>query len=162
MPTKYRYKVLTGVLRLRVRDIYRQVCCENEVEVLRGVLSSDHVHMFVSVPSKLAISDLVRKVKGRSSFKVQREFPAIRKHCAFKSLIGIGQCLSAFVLARSGTLPSQFTQRLVLCLPRTLSFTAFYLSHGQEAFIADAWQVVGRKVSKVCVVRVFGSKGGLN
>ena len=76
--TKYRYKVLTGALRLRVRDICRQVCAENGVDILRGVLSSDHVHLFVSVPPKLAISDLMRKMKGRSSFKVQREFPAIR------------------------------------------------------------------------------------
>ena len=77
--TKYRYKVLTGALRLRVRDICRQVCRENEVDILRGVLSSDHVHMFVSVPPKLAITDLVRRMKGRSSYRVQREFPAIRK-----------------------------------------------------------------------------------
>jgi hypothetical protein len=39
----------------------------------------DHVHMFVSVPPKLAISDLVRKMKGRSSHKVQREFPELRR-----------------------------------------------------------------------------------
>ncbi len=77
--TKYRFKVLTGQVRLRVRDICRQVCRENEVDILRGVLSSDHVHMFVSVPPKLAISDLVRKMKGRSSHKVQREFPELRR-----------------------------------------------------------------------------------
>jgi len=77
--TKYRYKVLTGEVRLRVRDIIRQVCRENEVDILRGVLSSDHVHMFVSVPPKIAISDLVRRMKGRSSHKVQREFPALRR-----------------------------------------------------------------------------------
>ena len=77
--TKYRYKVLKGDLRLRIREIIRQVCRENGVDIIRGVLSSDHVHMFVSVPPKLAISDLVRKMKGRSSFKVQREFPAIRE-----------------------------------------------------------------------------------
>lgn len=62
--TKYRFKVLHGQVRLRVRDICRQVCRENDVEILRGVLSSDHVHMFVSVPPKLAISDLVRRMKG--------------------------------------------------------------------------------------------------
>ena len=77
--TKYRYKVLRGDLRLRVREICRQVSAENGVDILKGVLSSDHVHMFVSVPPKLAISDLVRKLKGRSSYKIQREFPAIRK-----------------------------------------------------------------------------------
>lgn len=44
--TKYRYKVLKGTLRLRVRDIYRHVCCENGVEILRGVISNDRVPMF--------------------------------------------------------------------------------------------------------------------
>lgn len=77
--TKYRYKLLTGPLRVRVRDICRQVCGENGVETLRGVLSCDYVHMFVSVPPKIAIADLVRRMKGRSSYRVQREFPYIRK-----------------------------------------------------------------------------------
>jgi putative transposase len=35
--------------------------------------------MFVSVPPKIAISDLVRGMKGRSSHKVRREFPALRR-----------------------------------------------------------------------------------
>ena len=77
--TKYRYKVLLGDVRQRVRDIIRQVCAENGVDIIRGVLSSDHVHMFVSVPPKLAISDLMRLMKGRSSHKVQREFPDLKK-----------------------------------------------------------------------------------
>ncbi|MDP5218861.1 IS200/IS605 family transposase [Ruegeria sp. 2205SS24-7] len=66
-------------MRLRVRDILRQVCRENEADILRRLLSSDHVHMFVSVPPKTAVSDLVRRMKGRSSHKVQREFPALRR-----------------------------------------------------------------------------------
>ncbi|WP_187430128.1 hypothetical protein ROLI_041210 [Roseobacter fucihabitans] len=74
--TKYRFKVLCGLLRLRVRDICRQVCAQSGVEIIKGVLSSDHVHMFVSVPPKLAISDLVRLMKGRSSHKIQQALPA--------------------------------------------------------------------------------------
>jgi putative transposase len=35
--------------------------------------------MFVSVPPKLAVSDLMRLMKGRSSHKVQREFPQLKK-----------------------------------------------------------------------------------
>ena len=77
--TKYRYKVLLGDVRLRVRDIVRQVCHEKDVEIIHGVLSSDHVHMFVSVPPKLAISDLMRLMKGRSSHKVQREFVHLKQ-----------------------------------------------------------------------------------
>ena len=77
--TKYRYKVLRGDIKLRVRNICRQVCAENGVDIIRGVLSNDHVHMFVSVPPKLAISDLMRLMKRRSSHKVQREFPHLKK-----------------------------------------------------------------------------------
>ena len=77
--TKYGFKVLQGDIQQRVRDICRQVCAELGVEIIHGVLSSDHVHMFVSVPPKLAISDLMRLMKGRSSHKVQREFPHLKK-----------------------------------------------------------------------------------
>ncbi len=77
--TKYRFKVLTGDVRLRIREIIRQVCAENRVEIIKGVLASDHVHMFVSIPPNLSVSDFKRKVKGRSSHKVQMEFPQLRK-----------------------------------------------------------------------------------
>ena len=77
--TKYRYKLLRGDLQVRVRDIVRQVCAENGVEILKGVVSSDHVHVFVSIPPKLAVSDLMRKIKGRTAFKLFREFPKLKK-----------------------------------------------------------------------------------
>ncbi len=53
--TKYRFKVLTGELRLRIREIIRQVCAELGVTIVKGVLSADHVHMFVSIPPQLAV-----------------------------------------------------------------------------------------------------------
>lgn len=49
---------LIGDLRLRMRDICRQVCREN-VDIPRGGLSSGHVHIVVSVPPKPAIYDLM-------------------------------------------------------------------------------------------------------
>ena len=77
--TKYRYDVLRGELRLRIREIIRQVCHELDVEIIKGVLSTDHVHMFIAVPPKIAISQVIQRMKGRSSSRVQQEFPAIRK-----------------------------------------------------------------------------------
>ncbi len=47
--------------------------------IVKGVLSTDHVHMFVSIPRQLAVSDFMRRVKGPSSRKIQQVFPAIRK-----------------------------------------------------------------------------------
>ena len=71
--------MLKGPIQKRVWNIIRQVCAELGVEIISGVLSSDHVHMFVSIPPKLSVSDFMRKVKGRSSHKVQMEFPALKK-----------------------------------------------------------------------------------
>lgn len=76
---KYRFKVLHGEVRLRVREIIRQVCSELGVTIVSGVLSSDHVHIFVEIPPHIAVSDFVRRVKGRSSRKIQQEFEHIRK-----------------------------------------------------------------------------------
>jgi REP element-mobilizing transposase RayT len=46
----------------------RTFCCrEMGVQIIEGVLSSDHIHMFVSVPPHVAISDLMQRAKGRSS-----------------------------------------------------------------------------------------------
>ena len=76
---KYRYKVLRGEIRERVRAIIRQVCSELGVEIISGVLSEDHVHMFVEIPPHIAVSYFVQRVKGRSSQKIQQEFPVLRK-----------------------------------------------------------------------------------
>ena len=76
---KYRYKVLQGALRLRVREIVRQVCRELGVTIISCVLSSDHVHIYVSIPPKHSVSHIMQRIKGRSSYKIQQEFPEIRK-----------------------------------------------------------------------------------
>ena len=77
--TKYRYKVLTKEMRLRIREITRQICSQMGVTIIKGILSSDHVHMFVEIPPKHSISDVVRRIKGCSSRKIQQEFPELRK-----------------------------------------------------------------------------------
>ncbi len=50
-----------------VRTIIRQMCKELGVQILSGVLSREHVHMFVDIPPHVAVRDFARRVKGRSS-----------------------------------------------------------------------------------------------
>jgi putative transposase len=77
--TKYRKRVLSGELRLRVREIIVQVADEYGVRIINGVLSADHVHIFAEIPPHLSVSDFVKVAKGRSLRKIQQEFPHIRK-----------------------------------------------------------------------------------
>ena len=81
-------------MHLRVIDTRRQVCHENEVDILRGVLLNDHVHLFVSVHPKSAISELVRGMKGCSSRKVQLDIPAQHKRTWVSSVQGAGYHLT--------------------------------------------------------------------
>ena len=77
--TKYRYKVLEGDLKLRCRSILIQICEAEDVRILKGVVSTDHVHMHVEYRPSQSISNLVRRLKGRSSRKLQQEFPELGK-----------------------------------------------------------------------------------
>lgn len=77
--TKYRYKVLRGALQKRVRDLIAQVADEMHIKIFNGVVSSDHVHIFCSIPPHIAVSEFVKKAKGRSSRKVQMEFPELKR-----------------------------------------------------------------------------------
>jgi len=77
--TKYRYKVMRGRVAERARDLIRQICEAREVVILRGAVSPDHIHMLLSAPAHLAPSKLVQYIKGRSSRRLQEEFPELRK-----------------------------------------------------------------------------------
>jgi len=58
--TKYRYTVLKGALGLCIREIIRQFCGELGVNIIiKGVIPGDHVHMMISIPPHLALSDVV-------------------------------------------------------------------------------------------------------
>ena len=77
--TKYRYKVLTGNLRIRIREVIAQAAEELGIKIINGVLSADHVHIMAEIPPHIFVSQFVKVAKGRSSHKIQQEFPEIRK-----------------------------------------------------------------------------------
>ena len=77
--TKYRYPVLTGEIKKRCRDLIMQVCDAEDIRILKGVVSKDHVHMHLEYAAKLSISNIVKRLKGRSSRRLQDEFPELKK-----------------------------------------------------------------------------------
>ena len=77
--TKYRYKVLEGDMQVRCRELLRQGCAAMDIRILKGVVGNDHVHMQVEYPPNVALSDIIKRLKGRSSRLLQKEFPALKK-----------------------------------------------------------------------------------
>lgn len=88
--TKYRYNVLKEEVQIRCRDIIRQVCDVMDIEIIKGVVSKDHVHLHLSYPSKLSVSEIMRRIKGRSSKKLMEEFPHLHKRYWGKHFWSIG------------------------------------------------------------------------
>ena len=77
--TKYRKSVLHGQVAERVRELIREICRANDVEILKGHISKDHVHIFVSVPPYISVSKLVQSLKGKTSRKMLTEFKELSK-----------------------------------------------------------------------------------
>jgi len=77
--TKYRKPVMVGMIAERLREILRLVCANNEVEILAGHVSKDHIHMLVSVPPHLSVSKLIQYLKGNSSRKMLMEYKELNK-----------------------------------------------------------------------------------
>jgi putative transposase len=88
--TKYRYHVLHGEVQLRCRDILRQVCNSLDIQILKGVVSKDHIHLHLSYPPSLSISEIVKRLKGRSSRILLQEYPELKRRYWGNHFWGIG------------------------------------------------------------------------
>ena len=88
--TKYRYAVLKGDIQLRFRDLIRQMCDTMDIKILKGVVSKDHVHLHLSYPPKLSVSEIVKRLKGRSARLMLDEYTELKKRYWGQHLWGIG------------------------------------------------------------------------
>jgi len=77
--TKYRYKILKGEIGKRTKDLIRRICVEEGAEILSGSVSPDHIHILLSINPSTSISKLTRNIKGKTSRKLQMEFPELKK-----------------------------------------------------------------------------------
>ena len=77
--TKYRFHVLTGEVQKRCRELIRQDCASMDIEILKGVVSKDHIHIHIEYPPKWSISEICKQLKGRSSRLLQKEFDHLKK-----------------------------------------------------------------------------------
>ena len=77
--TKYRYKVLTGDIAVRARDILREIAISVEMRILSGKVGKEHVHMYVSLPPNVSVAKAVMHLKGKSSRKLQMQYTELRK-----------------------------------------------------------------------------------
>ncbi|AMW29246.1 MULTISPECIES: IS200/IS605 family transposase [Oscillatoriales] len=76
---KRRKKVLVSNVKLRLAAILNEVARENEWRLKALEIAPDHVHVLVEHGSQVAIHQIVKAMKGRSSRLLRQEFPHLCK-----------------------------------------------------------------------------------
>ena len=63
-----------------MEEILREVATDFECELVEFNGETNHVHLLVTFPPKVALSRLVNSMKGVTSRRLRQEFPELRKH----------------------------------------------------------------------------------
>ena len=74
---KYRRKVMYGNVKADVREVLKKLCEFKKVQIVEGAVCADHVHLCVSIPPKLSVSEFVGYLKGKSALMIFDKHPEI-------------------------------------------------------------------------------------
>ena len=105
---KYRKKVLTGDIAIRVRDLIRQIAMEHEITILSGKVACDHIHVLVGYRPHVDVSMIVQWLKGISSRVLLQEYPHLRKKFWGRHFWARG-----FLAVTTGTLTDEMVQKYI-------------------------------------------------
>ena len=81
-------QILTGEVAERVRELVRETCEVFEIRIVKGVVSKDHVHILTSCAPTMAPSEIMRRIKGRTSSKLFEGFSHLKKRYWGKAFLG--------------------------------------------------------------------------
>lgn len=67
---KYRRKEIYGELKVDIGEILRKLCNEMKVEIIEAEACPDHIHMLVSIPPYLSVSQFMGTLKSKSALMI--------------------------------------------------------------------------------------------
>ena len=62
---KYRRKEIYGQLKKDIGEILRKLCEQKGAEIIEAEVCKDHIHMLVSIPPHISISQFMGLLKGK-------------------------------------------------------------------------------------------------
>ena len=67
---KYRRKTIYGEIKRDIGEILRKLCVQKGVEIIEAEACEDHIHMLVSIPPHISVSQFMGYLKGKSSLMI--------------------------------------------------------------------------------------------
>lgn len=102
---KRRRRVLVNAVQVRLDALIREVAGELDCTVLALEIMPDHLHLFLSAPPTLAPSQIVRRIKARSSRVLRQEFPHLLRLPSLWT--------RSYFVSTAGNVSSQTIQRYI-------------------------------------------------
>lgn len=67
---KYSRKIIYQQISKDIGSIIRTLCARKGVEIIEAAAMPDHIHLYISIPPKYAVSDFMGYLKGKSSLMI--------------------------------------------------------------------------------------------
>lgn len=91
---KYRKKVLYGKVRKFLGPVFHELAVQKRSKIVEGHMVQDHVHMMIQIPPKMAVSEVVGYLKGKSAIAVARQFGGRKRNFNGEKLWARGYAVS--------------------------------------------------------------------
>ena len=77
--TKYRFKVIDDEIRMALKWSIKHTCDWKGIDIIKGAVGEEHIHLYLDIPPKYSISDVMKWIKGKSSEKLLKSFERLSK-----------------------------------------------------------------------------------
>ena len=67
---KYRRQIVYKLISADIGQIIRALCARKEIEILEAAAMPDHIHLYVKIPPKYSVSEVMGYLKGKSSLMI--------------------------------------------------------------------------------------------
>ena len=76
---KYRFRILTGQVKELVEHDIRMLSEWKGAEVIELNVQPDHIHLVVSIPPKVSVSEYMGTIKGKLAIKLFKSYTGLKK-----------------------------------------------------------------------------------
>ena len=91
---KRRRGVMYGKIREELGKIFHELAKQKESEIVEGHLMRDHVHMYIRIPPKYAVSKVIGFMKGKSAIAIARRYKGQSRNYTGESFWARGYAVS--------------------------------------------------------------------
>ena len=77
---KYRKRILTIKIKERLIEIFKEIETKIEIKIEVYEIMIDHIHLFVKGNPNISVANIIKYLKGYSSYIIRKEFDNLRKY----------------------------------------------------------------------------------